>query len=144
MLPRDDALGKGGVAGLVRSGPVRGAPAMRSAGVPEVEVLAPVRSEQRLYEMALERVYAIDPADQTPEMAALLGMVCGRLRELASIGEYEGQKAPRNATAAHNALKTLIMLTFGPQVQRSQKAVVTESRGEITVTHIQAPRGEAN
>ncbi len=157
-LPKN-ALGKGGKAGLVKCSPARGAPATRSGVVtgprtgapltvaasdsPEVEVLPAIPpNEQRLYELALARVYAIPQAEQEPEMVALLASVCDRLDQLSCIGKYAGQLPPRNSTAVHNALKTRIILTFGPQVQRSQKAVVQETRKEIIVRHIHVGGGE--
>ncbi len=147
-MSRPNALGKGGKAGLVKPAaivaPVKPREALAVPDAVEPEVLGPVLTEQRLYELALDRVYAIPREDQTVEMVELLESVCDRLDQLACIGKYEGQLPPRNATAVHNAWKTRIILTLGPQEQRSQKATVSESHTEIVVTHIKAGAGKPN
>ncbi len=133
-----NALGKGGAIGLVKP------QGKAVSGRVDVEVLPPASHLDDLYAQALDRVYAIPLAKQTPEMRELLASVFDRLDELACIGKYQGQKPPRNASVIHNALKTRVILTFGPQIQRTQKASVEESHQEITVRYIhptQAPEG---
>lgn len=105
-------------------------------------MVSPVRQTlEDLYVSVLDKVYAIPPEQQTQEMRDLLREVNDRLDEVSGIGRYRGGRPIRNATAIINALKTRIILTLGPQVQRSQKAVVQQGHQEVVIRHVDAAGG---
>ena len=165
-MSRQNALGPGGKAGLVKCDPGKDAPATRSGVVtgpsdapltvavsdsPEVEpveavveVLPPVSDTDAMLVAVLDRAWAIPPEEQIPGQREILESALDRLDRIGCIGIYAGLKPPRNAVAMANAIKLRLLLTFGQQVRRSQQAVVQETHKEIRVTYVQAPTVKPN